>query len=335
MQKQPKVKILVGYHKPFALFKSKILIPIHGGRACSTEVSKDGQISACDLKWLQKNTIGDDTGDNLSKYNRYLNEMTSIYWAWKNQDRLGNPDYIGFMQYGKHLIFNPDVRIPEEKWMPQSEMYAYPLEKYVASNNLKSSHILSLVKQYDCLCAQKYDVTKCSEARTCRERLYELGGKENGVFEVMSEAIYKQFPAYIPYLEEIKNGSIHYPLNIFVMKKEIFTQYAEFVFGVLKYILKRVDLSQSSASEKRTPAFCSEFLTSMYISYLADNGYRVKPLKTAVIKIKKSTNRRLWYNYWKYRIFANFVWGKKRENYQDKKNEYKAKINEIEKMLKN
>ena len=38
--------------------------------------------------------------------------------------------------------------------------------------------------------------------------------------------------------------------------------------------------------------------------------------------------------YWKYRIFANFVWGKKREKYQDKKNEYKAKINEIKKILK-
>ena len=38
--------------------------------------------------------------------------------------------------------------------------------------------------------------------------------------------------------------------------------------------------------------------------------------------------------YWKYRIFANFMWGKKRQRYNQKKKEYKAKINEIKKILK-
>ena len=82
MTKQPSVKILVGYHKPFTLFKSDILVPIQGERASVNQTSKDGKLDKLDIKWLLNNTIGDDTGENLSKENRYINEMSCIYWAW-------------------------------------------------------------------------------------------------------------------------------------------------------------------------------------------------------------------------------------------------------------
>lgn len=49
---------------------------------------------------------GDDTGDNISHLNRSLNELTDVYLAWKNYDKLGNPDYICFMSYRRFLIFN-------------------------------------------------------------------------------------------------------------------------------------------------------------------------------------------------------------------------------------
>lgn len=93
------VKILIGYHKPSVLFKSDILTPIHLGRALATEVSKDGKMTEEEYQWMLDNMIGDDTGDNISLKNRHYNEMTGIYWAWKNYDKLGNPDYIGFMHY--------------------------------------------------------------------------------------------------------------------------------------------------------------------------------------------------------------------------------------------
>ena len=93
------IKILVVYHKKDELFKNDILVPIHAGRAKAFEKSKDGQISKEDYNWLLKNMIGDDTDNNISHLNRELNELTAIYWAWKNYDKLGNPDYIGLNHY--------------------------------------------------------------------------------------------------------------------------------------------------------------------------------------------------------------------------------------------
>lgn len=101
-----KIKILVCYHKKDTLFKNDILTPIHCGRAVATQKSKDGQINESEYKWLLDNTIGDDTGDNISHLNREVNEMTAIYWAWKNYDKLGNPDYIGLCHYRRLFDFS-------------------------------------------------------------------------------------------------------------------------------------------------------------------------------------------------------------------------------------
>lgn len=55
--------------------------------------------------------IGDDTGDNISALNDSYNEMTALYWAWKNYDKLGNPDYIGLMHYRRHFVLNEGKRL--------------------------------------------------------------------------------------------------------------------------------------------------------------------------------------------------------------------------------
>lgn len=95
-KKKPTVKILVGYHRPAVLLKDEVLTPIHLGRALATEASKDGSMSKEDYQWMLDNMIGDDTGENISEENRKYCELTALYWAWKNYDKLGNPDYVNF-----------------------------------------------------------------------------------------------------------------------------------------------------------------------------------------------------------------------------------------------
>ena len=97
------VKLLICYHKPAHLLKDNILTPIHVGRALAKEKMDH---ESPNYKWLINNMIGDDTGNNISKKNGSYNEMTCLYWAWKNYDKLGNPDYIGLMHYRRHFILH-------------------------------------------------------------------------------------------------------------------------------------------------------------------------------------------------------------------------------------
>lgn len=86
------IKICVFQHfkcmLPSCFENRSIFIPIQAGRALSEPI--DG-------------LIGDDTGDNISRYNRLLNEITAIYWAGTHYAELGSPDYIGFNHYRRYL----------------------------------------------------------------------------------------------------------------------------------------------------------------------------------------------------------------------------------------
>lgn len=46
----------------------------------------------------------DDIGDNITLHNAALNEMTSVYWFWKNYD-LDSLNYVGFNHYRR--VFKP------------------------------------------------------------------------------------------------------------------------------------------------------------------------------------------------------------------------------------
>lgn len=108
-----KIKILVCYHKKAPLFKNEVLVPIFAGKACAFEPSKDGVLPQEEYKWLCSHMIGDDTGgeqNNLSRLNREINEWSVIYWAWKNYEMLGNPDYIGLMHYRRVLDFRGEIK---------------------------------------------------------------------------------------------------------------------------------------------------------------------------------------------------------------------------------
>ena len=86
------LKILVAYHKKSPVVENEVFLPIHLGQGD-------------DYDYLATQMIGDDTGDNISQKNSTYNEFTAVYWAWKNYDKIGNPDYIGLNHYRRFFIF--------------------------------------------------------------------------------------------------------------------------------------------------------------------------------------------------------------------------------------
>ena len=136
---KPSLKILVSYHKPARLIKDDICVPIHCGR--NNKIGnplKDGLVSPGDFQWLQENCIGDDTGDNISEFNFKYCELTAHYWAWKNYEKLGNPDYIGFMHY-RHIFAFPDKELKDSRrfvpFLMDAEYSNYLDPKYLDLGN--------------------------------------------------------------------------------------------------------------------------------------------------------------------------------------------------------
>lgn len=91
---------------------------------------------------------GDDVGDNISKENRYYNEMTMIYWLYKNLDFDVAPKYIGVGHYRRffktHANYRQyDIILPHPGVMNES-VYS----QYVGSHDEKAmKYAMTIIKE--------------------------------------------------------------------------------------------------------------------------------------------------------------------------------------------
>lgn len=279
--KQPTVKILVGYHKPAVLLQDEVLTPIHLGRALATEASKDGAMSKEDYQWMLDNMIGDDTGENISADNRFLNELTAIYWAWKNYDKLGNPDYIGFMHYRRHLSFNLNKHF-------DADIYGFVLEQklndtYLAKYHLDAEHIIDIVGHYDVIVADKTDLTRLGTKNPYNH--YENSERKLHIkdYETVLDILCHKYPEYTEDAVSYNTSDYAYFTNVFIMKKEIFNDYCGWLFGILKEAQQKIDISNYNIQETRALAYVSEWLCGIYITHLSRKGKKILELQESLI----------------------------------------------------
>lgn len=98
-----------------------IYVPINGGHSLKDE-------------WSSAHLVPDDTGDNISSRNGILNELTTIYWAWKNYDKIGNPNYIGFNHY--------------RRFFARNDILDYKYMDMIVASPVFSNTSISLARQY-------------------------------------------------------------------------------------------------------------------------------------------------------------------------------------------
>lgn len=285
-----KIKILVAYHKPAKLLKSDIFVPIQVGRDVMIEKSKDGMLTPKDKEWLQNNLIGDNTGDNISKLNRYFNEMSAIYWAWKNQGELENPDFVGLMHYRRHFDFSESEH-NQKTWLPNSTCYKFAKIDNKYLKLLDKKYIDNLTEKYDIICSKEYDAKNLDPTlNNCKERFVKAASSKAIWYEKMEQAIVELHPEYIEEMKELQNSTSHYLCNMFVMRKDLFNEYCKFTFDVLFKVYEEFKNTQTDVMETRAIGYLAEYLTSIYIShYKHNNPDKVKELNLTYIEDPENT----------------------------------------------
>lgn len=239
-------KILISYHKKDFLLKDEILTPIHAGRAKAYERGTSES-----LEWLLENAIGDDTGDNISEKNSSYNEMTSVYWAWKNYEAIGNPDWIGFMHYRRHFLFCGGEKSCYENegiYPEYLDEIGYAPEKL--RSMLENADFLTVKPQY-------------------RQSMYEHYRRNHRIedLEKTVRILKQKYPEYSQAADTYLSGPKAYFCNMFIFPKETFFRYAEWIFDILFAFEAETDLS-----EKRL--FISEWLTGIFIQKLIQEKAR-------------------------------------------------------------
>ena len=246
-----KIKILVCYHKKSKLLKDNVLVPIHAGRSIADLKYKNGKLRASEYKWLKKNLLPDNTGENISDLNSTINEMTVLYWGWKNYDKLGNPDYIGLYHYRRIFdIKNSDLLdILQNCYFIQRKP-----DKIPKANSLYEQwHNLDLDWASN-------EYLECA-LNACKSYNKDLGQDIEKFFKSEPKVCW---------------------CNMFIMPREEFFKYCEFIFPLIFYLNE----SLPKRNDRAFGMFC-ERLTAYYLHKLSQraNGYNAKS-----IFLKKDVN---------------------------------------------
>lgn len=244
-QEEQRIKIFVSTHKRTSTFSSTVLQPVHVGSEKSPT-----RFPYC---W------SDDEGENISNRNPRYCELTTQYWAWKNIDA----DYYGFCHYRRYFDFS-ETPHKENTFGEVIDDYidATAAKKY----GLNDENIAKVVKQYDVITTPFGNLEEIIDKHGTPRALWEAAPLlHDDDLKRCYQILCSMYPDYKQDAQAFFNGNKACFCNMFIMKKEIFFDYCEWMFPILEEFDKNTDYSTYSKEALRTPGHLSERLLNIYL----------------------------------------------------------------------
>lgn len=182
--------------------------------------------------------IGDNTGDNISNKNANYCELTGLYWAWKNLPA----EYIGLCHYRRYFTrSNPcscskkkQVILTKAEW--EELLNKHPIivpdkrKYYIETNRSHYNH-----SHY----AKDLDMTE--------------------------KIIQEKYPQYSEAFTKVMERTWAHMFNMFVMRRDYFDEYNNWLFDVLQELEKRTDITDYDVVEARIYGYISELLLDVWL----------------------------------------------------------------------
>lgn len=256
------IKILVCCHKKTPRLKNSVFAPILLGSKFADDT----------LKAEFQEDFWDSTGDNIGTLHPYCAELSAIYWAWKNYDVLGNPDYIGLFHYRRFFNFSRELREPD-LWKcaffdfdePTRERFGWDEET-----------IRRFCDGYDLILPYEERILdpKDWKSPASLETHYKHAHYPED-FDAAKELIREEHPEYGASMENTCASQSGHFCNMFIMTREMFFDYADWLFRIILPLKDRLPVTsdkygKSHADQKRVLGFLGERLFNIWIDYQRD-----------------------------------------------------------------
>lgn len=180
---------------------------------------------------------GDNTGDNISLKNANYCELTGLYWAWKNL----NADYIGLVHYRRHFTYKKAKGDKFQRIIGYKELSEILNKNDVILPVPRNYYIETNYSQY----AHAHHAVDLDKTR-----------------EIISE----KYPEYIKAYDDSMQEPSGHRFNMFIMKRDNFDAYCEWLFDILFELEKRLDISNYNTNDARVFGFVSERLLDVWIN---------------------------------------------------------------------
>ena len=182
--------------------------------------------------------IGDDTGENISEKNPNYCELTGLYWAWKNLDA----DYIGLCHYRRYFTRRNHRNCAKKK-----------------EAILTYKEFASILKEVPIIVPDK----RRYYIETVRSHYnHSHYAKDLDMTEMIINELY---PEYNEIFRKVMNRTWAHMFNMFVMRRDYFEAYCQWMFSILDKLEQRTDISSYNAVEARIYGYISEMLLDVWL----------------------------------------------------------------------
>ncbi|TCP74192.1 uncharacterized protein DUF4422 [Rhizobium sp. PP-CC-2G-626] len=188
--------------------------------------------------------IGDNTGDNISLMNPYYCELTALYWMWKNSAAkiVGLTHYRRFFAHKNEFLGFRGAQIASS--FDFNELNS-GLDMIVGSParfyNVEMQRPISNEEQYSS-CTIGLDLA------TTREAIEQLDR------------------SYLSYYDYVMRDNTCSLCNMFVGRKEIADEYAEWLFAIFDILETWIPYKSYGYPEKRVFGFLGERLLNVWVA---------------------------------------------------------------------
>ncbi len=220
--------------------------------------------------------LGDNTGDNISELNKNFSEYSVIYWAWKNR----KCDYYGLCHYRRFLSFS------DKKFRTDGLQVIMPSLSPVVYHTLgldNEERMRREIEKYDMIVPFDHDVVEdeCRDKRVRNAKhfwlKYHASYLKKTEFDMMLDLIKKYNPEYLDDAISYMQGTRFRGFNCFIMKKELFDEFCEYVFPMLFEFHEKCDRTQNSTLTNRNVGYAGEWFFSIWVeNKIKSHKYRIK-----------------------------------------------------------
>lgn len=209
-------------------------------------------------------TLGDDTGETVSEKRIELSELTVLYWAWKNI----KADYYGLCHYRRYFSFAPQFLREDPASMV---MFNRLDEEAIRMLHLKDeAQMRKMIEPYDLVVTKPWDARQ-GGFKNLYEQFREAPDSNVEDMHIGISVLKKLYPKYAKAADKYMNGTKLYICNLFIMKKSLFEEYANWLFSILEEVEKQLQSEQYSILGARTLGHIGERLFGVFYTYIVDN----------------------------------------------------------------
>lgn len=250
--REPVIRILAAAHKKTCAPQNRYIRLVQAGAA----------VAAKRLPGM----LHDDEGEHISERNRSYCELTVQYFAWKNLDA----DYYGFFHYCRYMDFSREyppggTRDWKSRKRPVPYVWTGGRQGNLSGAVLDEAQIRAVAEKYDVITVlgEYMDVT-------VYEQFCQFHDRKD--LDRMIRILKERRPGYAAACDAYMGSKYIYFCNMYIMKREYFTGYMEWLFPLLEEFEEGKDFSGCTGKQLRITGYLAERLFGVYYTWLIQQG---------------------------------------------------------------